>query len=261
MTSIEDLTLHRGVFTNFGSFNGGRATINQGASFVNGGHSTIETLRGQGLFLNHGHFDGLVQMSILRFINRNNAFFAQRAESHFEEVSVAGVTSQFLNDEGALIEANRLAFERHRPFRPSAVQNNGDVLVHEGITLQGRNFLNNGTATLTEIDLQNHSHIINREDQSIGGVRSLRLSEGSSVRNTGTFSTEGVVPYAIFMLLANQEAGHWNHEGDVHLDEERITTTGSISLNNGVFLVDVWRSITSRGNLELNAWLLCKSSG
>ena len=38
-------------------------------------------------------------------------------------------------------------FERNQIFRPSAVQNKGDFVVRDGITLKGRDFINNGTAT------------------------------------------------------------------------------------------------------------------
>ncbi len=260
ITSIKDLTFLRGTLTSFGSFAAERVTIGQGASFVTGGHATISTLQGQGLFLNHGLFDGLVKMSILRFINRNNAFFAPRAESRFEDVSVAGVTSQFLNDEDALLEANTLVFERNQVFRPSAVQNKGDFVVRDGITFKGRNFINNGTATLAGIDLQNKAQVINKEAQTISGMRSLKLSGGSTVKNAGTFATQGVVPYDIFMLLANQETGHWNHEGDVALDEERVEITGSVNLRNGLFLPNAWREITNKGTLKLQAFSTTGSS-
>lgn len=258
ITSIKDLILRRGVLTNFGAFTADSTTIGQGASFVNGGHATIATLRGQGLFLNHGVFDGLVKLSILRFINRTNAFFAPRAECHFEDVSIAGATSQFLNDEDALFEANTLVFERNQVFRPSALQNKGKFTVRDAITLKGRNFINNGTATLTGVDLQNEAQVINKEGQTISGVRSLKLSGGSTVKNSGTFATQGVVAYDIFMLLANQEAGHWDHEGDVELDKERVTTTGSVSLKNGLFLTDGWRYFTNRGSLELHDFSINK---
>ena len=72
--SITNLMLSRGTLTNLGSFTGHQAKIGRNASFVNGGTAHITTLRGQGLFLNHNLFEGLTDLSIRRFINRNNAF-------------------------------------------------------------------------------------------------------------------------------------------------------------------------------------------
>jgi len=143
-------------------------------------------------------------------------------------------------------------FERNQVFHPSAIQNKGDFVVRDGITLKGRNFINNGTATLAGVNLQNKAEVINKEYQTISGVRSLKVSGGSTVKNAGTFATQGVVAYDIFMLLANQEAGHWDHEGDVKNDEERTTVTGSVSLKNGVFIADCWQNFTNKGKLGLH---------